>query len=755
MTLLEMSLTGAVLVTVVTVVRALILHRLPKGTLLALWGLALARFLLPFSLPFPVSAYTLGRLGAAAVVSQTAAGTVSALPSPSSPALSPTPAAVAGNPVPLAEPFPLLPLVWEAGSIGVALFFAAVSFRCRGEFQFSLPAQAQAVRDWQAAHPLRRPVSVRISDRVSAPLTYGLLRPVILLPEGFDCSDARQLDHVLTHEWVHIRRFDGLWKLLTAAAVCLHWWNPLAWVLYVLFSRDLELACDEAVVRRCGGRADYARSLIWLEEQKSGLAPFCSNFNHNAMEERIFAIMKMKKMTRRTAAASAATVFAVGALFATSAAVGTEDTQYALPDDWNGGGAPAYWYPVAQVDWAGERELLESFEAHGISYDSEGHMYFEGERVRWFWDGYEIWEDGTLLGWSMRYEYLDKEGTVDVRTLHGVIDNGDGSLDYYGPLVDIVAYSQQEFDSRTYESIRRNSVGAVTDADAILTEDEAQSGGRVATVEDDAVLTEAEAHPGGQTAAVEDDTHLYSGSASGGVTSEVTENVALTEDVSVMQVQEGPVEVYRGGVPDSGSVSETEYLVQGGKASAVMEQAAVSAEATGTTSRGEAAKGRTFEEIFAQYRSYGITYREKDGIRELFYNGEPVAHFADIQPDGSAFTFESNGGTLGILRVQTVYDKAGKLAGVQPVGQSATYAPYTRFGLSDDGNGALTYQGQTVRCLDDSVPQKNGSTKAVGYCNAAGTVDVRAVRDAGGQLTGLEAASDEEFRSRKLRNLNR
>ncbi len=625
MTLLKMSLSGAVLVCVVAIVRALAIHRLPKRALLALWWMALARLLLPVSLPSPVSVYTLLEVRDY-VVSETYVAPAPALPAAPEalPAVSQgnavsSPGALAPSPGAVAR----LQLVWAVGSVGCALFFALASVRCRREFRTSLPVADRAVQEWLAGHPLRRPVEVRTSDRISAPLTYGILRPVILLPEGFDCGDAAQLGYVLTHEWVHIRRFDGLAKLLIAAAACLHWWNPFVWALSALFNRDLELACDEEVVRRHGvaSRAAYARALITLEERKSGLAPFCSSFNHNAMEERIVAIMKIRNLSTRAAALSAATVFAVGALFATSAAVGVpSQTAHALTSTGSGESFPAY-APVERVDWKEERELLESFEKFGISYDSDGKIYFHGERVRWFWDGYEIWEDGSLLGWSMRYEYLDRDGTVDVHTLHECIDNGDGSLDYYGPLKDIVAYSQQEFDSRTYESIRKTAEATAIDDDAVLVEDPARpgSGYAVQTVYDETIHASAEDAVGEVAEGTSYEVQANYSEKVGVVTDDTVEDVA--EDTGAAAVADG---------------------------------------------NGGAAGGRTFEEIFAAYEDYGVTYREQDGIREVFYHGEPVAHFVDSTPGGSVFSFSPTGGAPGTISVRTVYGSDGKLAGVEP-----------------------------------------------------------------------------------------
>ena len=74
----------------------------------------------------------------------------------------------------------------------------------------SLPVENDYTRRWLAEHPLRRRLAIRQSDRVSSPLTFGVLRPVILMPKAIDWTDERALAYVLEHEFVHIRRFDAL-----------------------------------------------------------------------------------------------------------------------------------------------------------------------------------------------------------------------------------------------------------------------------------------------------------------------------------------------------------------------------------------------------------------------------------------------------------------------------------------------------------------------------------------------------------------
>ena len=212
-------------------------------------------------------------------------------------------------------------LVWMAGLLLFAALFLIAYRRSIKAFQMSIPVDNDTAQLWLKAHPLRRRVVIRQSDRITSPLTFGILHPVILLPKTTDWTDARTLPYVLEHEFVHIRRFDVLTKLLLTGAVCVHWFNPLVWVMYLLANRDLELSCDACVVRHFGAstRAAYAHALIRMEETRSGFSPLCSNFSKNAMEERILAIMKTKKLTVISLFLAIVLVAGTVTVFATSA----------------------------------------------------------------------------------------------------------------------------------------------------------------------------------------------------------------------------------------------------------------------------------------------------------------------------------------------------------------------------------------------------------------------------------------------------
>lgn len=319
MSLLQMSLQGAVMILVIAVIRTFAVNRLPKNAFLALWGAAVVRLLVPYSLRCAWSVYSLpGRLtpaagAAAAPPAAPLTPMVPVHPAAPSPAVSAGPAAAV-----FAHPWAAL---WAAGALVCAAFFAASYRKCQREFRASLPVDNDYVRRWCSAHRLRRTIEIRQSGRITAPLTYGIVRPVILVPERTDWRDEDTLDYVLAHEYVHIRRFDAAAKLVLTAAFCVHWFNPAVWVLYVLANRDLELSCDEAVLRQFGAQAKaaYAMTLIRMEETRSEPAPLCSSFSQNAMEERITAIMKTKKTSPAALVAAAVLVAGVTTAFATSA----------------------------------------------------------------------------------------------------------------------------------------------------------------------------------------------------------------------------------------------------------------------------------------------------------------------------------------------------------------------------------------------------------------------------------------------------
>lgn len=371
MSLVQMSLSAALMIVAIIILRALTIERFPKKTFLVLWWIALLRLLIPFSIPSVMSIYSWISPDVPKAVhqevqeiteSQSTSEPVLKIPSeilqnasPQEDAVSVVPeqtrSEVVENstqfemtPIPDTDIeyievkpsksfseifFDMLPVIWGVGIGVIAAFFGINYWKGIREFRMSLPVENEFVNEWLSSHQLRRNITIRQYDCIHTPLTYGIFRPVILLPKESLKQPPSTLNFILTHEWVHIRRFDCVTKILLTATLCIHWMNPLVWVMYLLFNRDIELSCDETVLHLLGRnrRSDYALALIDMEEQKGGFASFASGFGRNAIEERIRAIMKMKKASLITILAAVVVVACVSILFATSAKNNPIDTE--------------------------------------------------------------------------------------------------------------------------------------------------------------------------------------------------------------------------------------------------------------------------------------------------------------------------------------------------------------------------------------------------------------------------------------------
>ncbi|MDE7258597.1 MAG: M56 family metallopeptidase, partial [Lachnospiraceae bacterium] len=289
-------------------------------------------------------------------------------------------------------------IIWAVGVVLCAVFFIVTYVRCRIEFAMSMPVHNAFVEAWveqrrtsrrkkffsawqshRVSHVIWPSVTVRVSDRIDTPFTYGVIHPVILLPKGTEWEKTEQLEYVLWHEYMHIRYGDNVLKLVMVTALCLHWFNPLVWVMYILLNQDIELACDESVVRRCGidDKSSYANMLISMEAKRSGLMPLCNNFSQNAIEERVRAIMKIKKISLGAVIFAAGLVVGVTTAFATSSA-GNADQSATLTDLVNDDA-------ILQNDTGAEMDQATGTEVSDIDFTQEEYDKLMALRF----DGYE------------------------------------------------------------------------------------------------------------------------------------------------------------------------------------------------------------------------------------------------------------------------------------------------------------------------------------------------------------------------------
>lgn len=315
--LLQNAVYGTAMILAAAVLRRAMKDRLAPEARLALWAVCLFRLLTPAA---PESVLSLWRLFVPEA--QSVSPPPDAVFTPAVPAVGEPAAPVAAPeflpaPAPVEAGFPwemFLSGLWLAAGVGLGLWFVRSYLRTRRAVDCAAPVG----RDDPRYASLPRYVRLREGPVDGAPLTFGAVRPTVVLTPGLS---GTELECVLAHEGVHARRRDNLWHYVTAAALAAHWWNPAVWLMARLLRRDIELACDRAAVKRLGAerRAEYANALVSLATKAEGPA-FCQTFGRKSAEERIIAIMKYKKTTVAGAALTLALVLAVTVGFASNPA---------------------------------------------------------------------------------------------------------------------------------------------------------------------------------------------------------------------------------------------------------------------------------------------------------------------------------------------------------------------------------------------------------------------------------------------------
>lgn len=271
----NMSLIGSAMGLIVLLIRAV--RPIPRRVAAVLWAAPFLRFAVPVWLNSRWSLMTLiSRFTTRTVVVYRPADDLS---------FSCTNAAMAANsyfPIvfkvnPLETVFRVGAVVWAIGAAALLLAWGMI--------------YVITMREMRCAVRLRG--RVYLSEKVSSPAVYGVLRPRIVVPESW--AD-RDLTWVLAHENAHIRRLDNLWRLLAFAVTAIHWFNPLAWLYLKLFLGDLELACDETALARCGDaeRREYARALL---DGAGGKILFASAFGGARIRTRIENVLSFRRMT--------------------------------------------------------------------------------------------------------------------------------------------------------------------------------------------------------------------------------------------------------------------------------------------------------------------------------------------------------------------------------------------------------------------------------------------------------------------------
>ncbi len=314
---LNMSVTASWVIVAVLVLR-LVLARAPKIWSYALWAVVFFRLLCPFSLEsvlslVPVRAQTIPEdIGYARLPT-----IESGLPMVDRVVNSPLPAA---EPVASVNPLQIYLLVGKAvWLLGMVFLLAASAWSL-----WRLCRRLQPAREEEAG--------VYTVSGLTTPFVLGLVRPRIYLPEGLEEGER---DYILLHEQTHIARRDHWAKLVAFAALCLHWFNPLVWLSFYLLSKDMEMSCDEQVLRKMGAgiKKAYSSSLLRLAVEGRAWSGTPLAFGESDVKSRIKHILRYQKPASWLVLLAAAVLIAAVVSLTTNQRQETQDLSFLNPDN--------------------------------------------------------------------------------------------------------------------------------------------------------------------------------------------------------------------------------------------------------------------------------------------------------------------------------------------------------------------------------------------------------------------------------------
>lgn len=298
MNLLQMSISAGVLIAAIWVLRRVGRGMFSAGFLFALWFVAAARMVLPVSLPVQLPIFSLESALESALEN---GGNMGIILNPQKDGADDATSRKESREGVYGRISWWCTLIWADVALALLFLGAAGYIRQLRRINESMPVQGNHfLEEWNISHPFGRRIRFLHFDRIASPMTYGILTPRIVFPKEMDLDDSTSLEHVLRHEYVHIRRFDNLWKILVFAVVCIHWFNPMAWVMWHCFNRDMELSCDERAVRGMdrNGRIAYAMTLLRFAEKNRKVSLLCNGFGKSPVKERIMVLMRGRKQKR-------------------------------------------------------------------------------------------------------------------------------------------------------------------------------------------------------------------------------------------------------------------------------------------------------------------------------------------------------------------------------------------------------------------------------------------------------------------------
>lgn len=302
--IVNMSIAASWLILAVVLLRV-VLKKAPKWINVLLWGIVAFRLICPFSfesaLSLIPSAETISPEIMMDWTPEISTG-VSSIDKVVNPIITDT---FAPEPIASANPLqlliPVLAIVWAIGIIAMLVYAAVSYFRLQKKVGASL-----SVRD-----------NIWICDDIQTPFILGFFKPSIYIPSG---TDEAQLPYIIAHENAHLKRCDHWWKPLGYLVLAIHWFNPLVWIAYILLCRDIELACDEKVIRGLNQNESisYSEALLSCSVNRRTVMVCPLAFGEVGVKERVKNVLNYKKPAFWIVAIAVVSSIVLGVCFLTN-----------------------------------------------------------------------------------------------------------------------------------------------------------------------------------------------------------------------------------------------------------------------------------------------------------------------------------------------------------------------------------------------------------------------------------------------------